>query len=116
MMPAPLATSNLRYLAPGNAYQFRIQAIDNAGLVSPVANGTPFELVLWQEGDSATHYSTGWQLRAHSWASGGGLRVSSAAMLGSGPETTSTRASMVSSASRSSCGVTGRRARVISIM
>ena len=37
-------------------------------------------------------------------------------MLGSGCEVTSIRASMVSSASRSSWGVTGRRARVSSIM
>src|SRR5262249_2871598 len=44
------------------------------------------------------------------------LRASSLARLGSGSATTSTRASMVRLASRSSWGVTGRIARVISTM
>jgi hypothetical protein len=75
----PLATATVRYLVPGNTYQYRIQAVDRAGNTSVVTDGPTFAFNAFQETAPSIAYSTGWEQRSHAFAMNGGVKASSAA-------------------------------------
>jgi hypothetical protein len=66
-------------LSPGNAYQFRVRATDDAGNVSKWVYGAPFSLTVHQETSVATTYSGAWTDEALTSAYGGTLRYAEAA-------------------------------------
>jgi hypothetical protein len=67
------ATSRILQLAPGNTYQFRVQAKDQAGNWSDWANGAKFTVSDHQESSSALTYAGTWTAETLSSAYGGSL-------------------------------------------
>jgi hypothetical protein len=76
-LPTSTTTSLSRALAPGHAYQFRVQATDKAGNVGSWVTGTTFRLGL-AEGTAATKTGT-WTTVATTAASGGSYQYAQVA-------------------------------------
>lgn len=74
--PSATATSVVRLLTPGNAYRFRVRAVDDAGNPSAWAYGPSFTLDGYQESDAALSYAGAWRTAALGDAYGGGVRYS----------------------------------------
>jgi hypothetical protein len=58
-------------LPAGHAYQFRVQATDNANNVSAFSSGAVFHVNLFQENAGAVTYTAGWTRVTQSGSSGG---------------------------------------------
>jgi CSLREA domain-containing protein len=67
------------YLAPGSTYQYRVQATDAAGNVSPWLTGPRFTLTAIQESSPTIAYSGAWTTSKLSGAYGGSVSSASAA-------------------------------------
>jgi glucose/arabinose dehydrogenase len=72
-LPSATATALTRQLTPGNAYQFRVRAQDQAGNWSDWAQGSEFVVNAHQETDGAISYSGSWTQQVVDSAFGGSL-------------------------------------------
>ncbi len=79
-LPGPLVTASVRSLAPGHSYQYRVRAVDGAGLWSGWQYGPVLRPALYQETTTALAWSGTWIRYALTGASGGYVRGSSQAL------------------------------------
>jgi hypothetical protein len=78
-LAGPLVTATVRALAPGHSYQYRVRAVDRAGLWSGWAYGPVLRPALYQETTTALGWAGYWIRYAVAGASGGAVRGSSQA-------------------------------------
>ncbi|HEX6128623.1 MAG TPA: S8 family serine peptidase [Candidatus Limnocylindria bacterium] len=75
-LPAATASSRIRNLLPGHAYEFRVRAWDRAGNRSAFATSNVTRVVVRQDGSSLVHRSGSWSRVTKPSALGGALRAS----------------------------------------
>jgi hypothetical protein len=78
-LSGPLVTAIVRALAPGHSYQYRVRAVDRAGLWSGWAYGPVLRPALYQETSTALGWAGSWSRYAVAGASGGYARGSTQA-------------------------------------
>jgi hypothetical protein len=76
---SPTATSFSEKVAPGNTYQFKVTATDNAGNTDTGQSSVAYKLSLYQQSVSNIKYSTGWTKQTLSGANGGSVEYATAA-------------------------------------
>ena len=73
-LPSTTATTMTRTLTPGNTYQFRVRAMDQAGNWSSWRWGPGFRVDAYQESDAAISYVDLWSTQTLTGAYGGALK------------------------------------------
>jgi hypothetical protein len=79
-LASPSTTAAIRSLAPGHAYQYRVRAVDRAGLWSVWQYGPVLHPSLYQETATALTWTGTWNRYAVTGASGGYVRGSTQAL------------------------------------
>jgi len=76
---SPTAASFSEKVAPGNTYQFKVTATDNAGNTDAGQASVAYKLSLYQQNASQITYSAGWTKQTLSGANGGSVEYATAA-------------------------------------
>jgi hypothetical protein len=76
-LSSPSAISILRFLTPGNTYQYRVRAQDTAGNWSAWKEGEAFKVNVLQGTNSAITYAGSWATQNFAEALGGAVRYAS---------------------------------------